>query len=70
MRLVTGSVVAVALAMSASLAAQQAQGGGMRAGGGMQMGQAPEVAPPITGGGIFAPGWQGKIDPDQNATPA
>jgi hypothetical protein len=69
MRLVTGSVVAVALAMSASLAAQQAQGGGMRAGGGMQMQQAPEVAPPIKDGGIFAPGWQGKIDPNQNASP-
>jgi hypothetical protein len=28
-----------------------------------------DVAPPITGGGIFAPGWQGKVDPGQLSAP-
>ena len=31
--------------------------------------QAQDVAPPITGGGIYAPGWQGKVDPGQNSAP-
>jgi len=31
--------------------------------------QAQDVAPPITGGGIFAPGWQGKVDPGQTSAP-
>ena len=31
--------------------------------------QAQEVATPIAGGGIYAPGWQGKVDPGQPGAP-
>jgi hypothetical protein len=60
MKLVSGSLVAAALAVSASLALQ-AQPAGPR----MQPLAPQDVAEPITNGGIFAPGWQGKIDPGQ-----
>lgn len=31
--------------------------------------QAQEVATPIAGGGIYAPGWQGQVDPGQPGAP-
>ncbi|HEY6358159.1 MAG TPA: hypothetical protein VIX35_07935 [Vicinamibacterales bacterium] len=60
MNLVSGSVAATALAMSALLVSHPQARGGQP----MQP-QAQDVAEPITNGGIFAPGWQGKIDPGQ-----
>jgi hypothetical protein len=63
MKLVSGSVVAAALAVSASLALQ-AQSAAPQ----MQPQAPQDVAEPITNGGIFAPGWQGKIDPGQIAS--
>jgi hypothetical protein len=53
MRLVSGFVTALALAVSTSLV-MSAQGQ-----------PAQETATPIKDGGIFVPGWQGKIDPGQ-----
>ncbi|HUL74039.1 MAG TPA: hypothetical protein VLT86_13115 [Vicinamibacterales bacterium] len=54
MRLVSGFVTALAFAVSASLVIS-AQG-------------AQETATPIKDGGIFVPGWQGKIDPGQTGS--
>jgi hypothetical protein len=62
MKLVSGSIVAAALAVSASLALQA-----QSAGPPMQPQAPQDVAEPITNGGIFAPGWQGKIDPGQRS---
>jgi hypothetical protein len=64
MKLVSGSIVAAALAVSASLALQ-AQPAGPQ----MQPQAPQDVAPPIANGGIFATGWQGKIDPGQMSAP-
>jgi hypothetical protein len=64
MKLVSGSIVAAALAVSASLALQA-----QPAGPHMQPQPPQEVAPPITNGGILAPGWQGTIDPGQVSAP-
>ena len=54
MRLVSGFVTALAFAVSASLVIS-AQG-------------AQETATAIKDGGIFVPGWQGKIDPGQTGS--
>ena len=64
MNLVSRSVVAAALAASATLALQAQPRG-------PQVPPQPpqDVAPPIENGGIFAPGWQGKIDPGQTSAP-
>ena len=61
MNLVSGSVAASALAMSALLVSHPQASGGQP----MQPQAQQDVAEPITNGGIFAPGWQGKIDPGQ-----
>lgn len=63
MKLVSGFVVG-AVAASAALVLQ-VHSNPLQA-------QAPaqqDAAPPITGGGIYAPGWQGKIDPGQISGP-
>jgi len=65
MNLVSGSVAASALAMSALLVSHPQARGGQP----MEPQAPQETAAPITNGGIFAPGWQGLIDPGQIASP-
>jgi hypothetical protein len=65
MRLVSGFVVAAALAVVASLASPVQARGGLT----MQAQAPAELAPAITNGGIYAPGWKGQIDPGQMSAP-
>jgi hypothetical protein len=73
MRLFTGCACAlvISLALPVSFVAQggapqgggmPAQGGGGRPGGARQAAGGPDAARVIPGGGVFAPGWTGKID--------
>jgi len=64
MNLASRSVVAAAIAVSATLALEAQPRGSQ-----MQPQAAQDVAPPIANGGIFAPGWQGTIDPGQMSAP-
>src|SRR5579871_5570817 len=57
MRFVSSSITAVTLAVAASLALH-AQGA-----------QQAEAVPPVQNGGIFAPGWEGSLDPGQMSAP-
>jgi hypothetical protein len=56
MRLVSGSITAATLALAASLA--------LHAQGAQQ-----ETVPPVQNGGVFAPGWEGSLDPGQMSAP-
>lgn len=66
----SASIVAIALLAVGSIAAQTpttppAPKTGQGSGQGSAMGQAAETARKIEGGGVFAPGWTGKIDANE-----
>jgi hypothetical protein len=66
MRRVYATTFALVTALAlATVSAQQPPAQQPPAGGGMRMGAGQDAARKVPGGGIFAPGWQGKIDPQE-----
>src|SRR3954468_2964899 len=66
MRRVYATTFALVTALAlATVSAQQPPAQQPPAAGGMRMGAGQDAARKVPGGGIFAPGWQGKIDPQE-----